>query len=163
MNDIATEAGSTAPSLYTYFDGKQQILDGMLDDFSQSMLATFATEPSRSGSPKQKLEFLLRRQLRLIDEQRSVALVFAAERARASARSDRAFVLYVRALERWLRENLTAGYFGRFSPADAAFFIEGIAYAAFLRWADKGGKSRLERRASDVVSLFLFGVLGQDS
>lgn len=160
MNEIAEAAGYTAASLYTYFDGKQQILDGMLDDFTERMLATFGEANPRSLTGEQKLELLMSRQLRLLDEQREAMLVFAAERARASARKARGLVLYARNLERWLRKNLPASTLGRRSAADAAFLIVGIGHAAFLRWASEGGSSKLENRAADIVHLFLYGVCG---
>lgn len=160
MNDIAEAAGFTAASLYTYFDGKQQILDGMLDDFTDRMLATFDETMPRSLNAEQKLEILLGRQLRLVDERREAMLVFAAERERASARKERGLVLYARMLERWLRKNIPASMLGRRSAEDAAFLIVGICNAAFLRWAGAGGAAKLERHAADIVQLLLYGLCG---
>lgn len=160
MNDIAEAAGFTAASLYTYFDGKQQILDAMLDDFTERMLATFSESGPRSLNGQQRLELLLTRQLRLVDEHREAMLVFAAERARASARKERGLVLYARTLQRWLRKNLTTATLGRHSAEDAAYLVVGISYAAFLRWAEAGGDVQLERRAPDIVHFFLYGICG---
>lgn len=160
MNEIAEAAGYTAASLYTYFDGKQQILDAMLDDFTERMLATFDEVTPRTLTGEQKLELLVSRQLRMIDERREAMLVFTAERARASARKERGLVLYARNLERWLRKHLPASTLGRRSAGDAAFLVVGIGYAAFVRWASEGASSKLESRAPDIVQLFLYGICG---
>lgn len=160
MNDIGDAAGFTAASLYTYFDGKQQILDALLDDFTERMLATFSETLPRSLTGEQRLELLLARQLRLVDERRETMLVFVAERARASERKERGLLLYARTLERWLKKNLTASTLGARSAEDAAFLMVGISHAAFLRWAGGGGDAQLERKAPDIVHLFLYGICG---
>lgn len=161
MSQIASAAGFTAASLYTYYRGKAEILEAMLEQFSAEMLETFDQSVPPSLGFEQKLELLLTSQLRLLDERRDMMLVFTTERARTSDGKERGIATYTRALERWLRRVGSKADIGNSRPGEAAFLVVGIAHAFFLRWAGSGAKTRLEKEASHVVDLFLHGVCGQ--
>lgn len=45
MDDIATEAGLTKPTLYNHFDNKEALFDAMMASQGDTMLLAFGTEP----------------------------------------------------------------------------------------------------------------------
>ena len=48
MQELAREAGYTAPSLYNYFPGKQQIFEALVDRLDAEFIAVF-DEPMPAG------------------------------------------------------------------------------------------------------------------
>ena len=81
IHDIAREAGYTAQTLYTYFKGKQEILDGLIALMDAQMMATFEDNAPPGMTFRQRLDLLLRRQSNFIDHWREAYIVFFAAKA----------------------------------------------------------------------------------
>jgi AcrR family transcriptional regulator len=188
MSDVAAEAGYTAPSLYTYFKSKEEILDDVLELLRTSVLQTFDQSLPPSLTFRQRLELLVQRQLELVDSERQLFLVFqqfqtlgAALPPRAAARCVQDFGAYMERLTRWLSESAGPGDLGPHTVEDAAYLLHGIGHSRFIRWmvsearsaaqAPSGGAviasistsptTRLSDDGPLIVDLFLHGIGGR--
>src|SRR5688572_14227560 len=146
MQDIAREAGYTAPSLYTYFKSKQEMYGALVDRLTDAFLATFEQPLPAGLALGHRLELLLRRQLELADRRRDEFAVFFALRAvdhlsRADAKSA-GFERFAARFARWLADNASAGELGGRDPEHLGFALAGIEYAFFRRWLRGGPRQR---------------------
>jgi AcrR family transcriptional regulator len=66
MSDIATEAGYTAASLYTYFPGKLEIFTAATEQFMSEVTASFGEAPERPCDTFEELADEIRRRIRTL-------------------------------------------------------------------------------------------------
>ena len=75
LRDIAKETGYTVGTLYSYFDGKEAILEGLIGEITSLALQTLR-EPMPGGlTLAQKMELLIQRQLKMAEEWRDAVFV----------------------------------------------------------------------------------------
>jgi AcrR family transcriptional regulator len=170
MQDIAREAGYTPPSLYAYFESKEQIFLELAALLSREFLAVFA-EPSSSRVPfRERLEQLLIRLYEKADRHRDAVSVFLMARLSGealigqdvSATSDigtdfssvQAFVV-------WLQKNAKRADLGGQRSEDLGVALAGLVHAFCIRWLAAGSKTGIAAEATRVTSLFLYGALGE--
>src|SRR5262245_33597861 len=85
MQEIAREAGYTAPSLYNYYPGKRQIFEALVDRLDEEFVGVFA-EPMPAGLHfEQRVELLVRRQLEVTRRRRGAFKIFLALQGGAGA------------------------------------------------------------------------------
>ncbi len=169
MHDIAKEAGYTVASLYAYFKGKQEIVEGLITFLAQGLLGPL-DNPSPPGLTfAQRVELVLRRQLEFAEDLRDGLLVFfafksdtgrPASRRRGKIRIPEAD-LYVRRLSDWIARTARPDEIGGRQPEDVAYVLKGVQHAVFLQWLHGGTKGRLSDRAAAIVDLFLHGIAGR--
>ena len=100
MQDLAREAGYTVPSLYAYFDGKQELYDAVWARLDEERAQVFDTiMPSRLRF-SQRVEFMLARQLELTERRRGAVEIRMASPQRHGKRRATHFDGMV---QRWAR------------------------------------------------------------
>lgn len=136
MQDIAAEAEYSAPSLYSYFKGKQDILDALLVQLREESSAMFATELPRGLNLEQKLTLLLRPLAEWTDRNRA-AFAFLSRREGLSLTPDtdeletpRAVTLFAD----WFARNVSRDELAGHDPETAAWLFWGLSHAFFCRW-----------------------------
>lgn len=160
LADLAEAAGYAPPSLYRYFESKEEIYRSLLDLLLEELAATFEEPVDRSLSLAARLEALLRSQARLASSRREVFSLLAPHRepdapgvpGKHPLTSFRDGVsLYERQLAAWLRRN--AGRRELRCPVeDAARVIAGIGSAFHHRPpADEREPDVLARLAVDLA------------
>jgi AcrR family transcriptional regulator len=159
MQGIAREAGFTAASLYTYFESKDAIFDGLREDMRGRVLATFEAPAPAGLSFAQSLELLLQRQLALVAERLDALRVFferppelAEERSMHAAVIDRLTHFLADAGRRELR----------LPPHDAALVLMGLVHGRVIAWVAGEEQPDSARLAARVIDVFLHGVARPD-
>ena len=165
MREIAREAGYTVPSLYAYFDGKQDIIEALLQQMGDQLTRTF-TDPMPAGLTfPQKLELLLQRQLEFGQEWREAFKVIFAAKVKKSlggmSRQPSFAGPYVDSLSRWLKEASRPEDLGGYEVDELAGMLQGILHATFDRWLRTRQPRRLADRASSIADLLLYGLRSQ--
>jgi AcrR family transcriptional regulator len=138
IHDIAKEAGYTAPSLYAYFKGKQEIVDALMAAIKAEFKGAFDAEIPPGLSFQQRLAFLFERfsevserwpeaRLLLFEFKRSGSARFKPHERRAARQG-----LDARLVD-WLRKNATCAkdLAGR-EPEEVAFIVRSLIIGAFL-------------------------------
>ncbi len=159
LAELADAAGFAAPSLYRYFESKEQIFRSLVELMVRELDATFE-EPVDRGRPlAARLEALLRAQARLAETFRSAFAVLhragADLPAVAELRSPRAGMDYYEArILEWLRRN-AARHELRHPTEVAACAFAGIAFAFHERAGD--AEPPQPERLRLIVELALHG------
>jgi AcrR family transcriptional regulator len=134
LAELAEAAGFAAPSLYRYFESKEEIFRSLVDLFVREMDATFL-EPVDASTPLSgRLEALLRAQARTAESFRRAFSVLDAAGPELAAvapqlRSPRAGLDYYESrLVRWLERNASREEL-RLPPKTVARAFAGVAFA----------------------------------
>jgi AcrR family transcriptional regulator len=167
MQEIAREAGYTVPSLYAYFNGKQEIIEALLQQMGEQLAMTF-TDPMPVGLTfPQKLELLLQRQLEFGQEWREAFKVIFAAKIKKNlggmSRQPSFAGPYVESLNRWLKEASRPEDLRDYEVDELADMLQGILHATFDRWLLTRQPRRLADRASSITHLLLYGLLSERS
>jgi AcrR family transcriptional regulator len=138
IHDIAKEAGYTAPSLYAYFKGKQEIIDALLAAVRDEFKGAFDAEISPGLSFRERLASLFERFSEIAGRWPEALVLVLEFKRSASARSKRQQRQAARqsmdaTLVEWLKRNSasTKDLAGR-QPEDIAFIIRSLILGAFL-------------------------------
>ena len=171
MQDIAAEVGFTAPALYAYFPGKEEIFSALRAMLIAELAATFLPPPPAGLSFRRRLAILLGRQLEWADRRRDVFLAFAAVRQRGEAlpRAPQGAparpalegpAAHLGAMARWMGEAIEGPDDLACNPDDAACVLYGICHGFFLRWLLSGPTTRLADDTERILDFFFRGVAG---
>src|SRR5258708_2400414 len=165
MREIAGEAGYTVPSLYAYFNGKQEIIEALLHQMGEQLTRTF-TDPMPGGLTfPQKLELLLQRQLEFGQEWREAfKVIFAAKvkKDHGGIPGQPSFAdPYLESLSCWLKQASRPEDLGGYEADELACMLQGILHATFHRWLRTRQPRRLADRAPSIADLLLYGVLSE--
>lgn len=162
LAELADAAGFAAPSLYRYFESKEEIFRSLVALFVGEMDATFEEPVDRSLPLARRLEALLRVQSRIAATFRSAFSVLDAAGPELAAavpqlRSPRAGIEYYESrLVVWLRRHADPGEL-RESPELAARAFAGIAFAFRPCPDDPRPEEPEPERIRRIVDLALHG------
>jgi AcrR family transcriptional regulator len=162
MHELAREAGYTAPSLYNYFAGKQQIFEALVDRLDAEFIAVFDEAEPDGGDFAGSVELLIRRQVDLVQRRRGAFKIFLAVQggagavpsARAARRHAEGFRTYMERFTGWMAK-AAVGTDLAASPEELAYALWGLSIAFQARGA---GSGEADTRA--MLGLFLRGALG---
>jgi AcrR family transcriptional regulator len=156
LAELAAAAGFAAPSLYRYFESKEQIFASLVELGTRELAATFAAPVDRDLPLAARLEALLAAQLRMVESRRTVFAVLRAGQesgAPGTPGLEAGLALYAELLAGWLRRNAVPREL-RLPPEVAARAFAGVAFAFNPPDEEPGGA----QRARLVVSLALEGI-----
>jgi len=162
MQKIAARAGYSAPSLYSYFAGKEAILKRLgVRLRNRARRLTAMTLPT-DLTLRQSLELLLRAQFRLAAEHRAdFSYLFSA--GTPSPLDDEELEAEAEMLQdlvHFIGEHGDAEELGGMDVEYAAFIVQTLAHAHFFRWLADGAEGDLEACAPSMLELFFHGALG---
>jgi TetR/AcrR family transcriptional regulator of autoinduction and epiphytic fitness len=163
MQELAREAGYTAPSLYNYFAGKQRIFEALVDRLDAEFIAVFDEATPEAGDFASRVELLIRRQVDLVQRRRGAFKIFLAVQggagaipsARAARRHAEGFRTYMERFTTWMRAASAGADLGGRSPEELAYALWGLSIAFQTRGAGSG-----EADTQAMLRLFLHGALG---
>jgi len=167
MSDIAAAAGYTTANLYTYFDSKRAIFDGLVERLLRELRDAFEDPLDPSAPFEDQLRARMRALFAWADRRRDgFLLLFMLQRDYLVAvahgeggQTQDGHALVVELFERWFRAASPPVLEG-LDPAEMAGAFYGVAVSFFFRWlADSQGGDLLDR-ADLVVDLFLRGAEG---
>lgn len=158
MADIAREAGYSAPSLYSYFDGKQEIFAALVELLTDESLAVF-DEPEPAGLGfRQRLELLIGRQLELAERRRDTYRLFFQVLLAGGQRPELPGPdAYIQRMVRWFRDAARREKLGPHGPDELALFLFGIQHGFFMHAVTGKKRGRLATRAPLVLDFFFHG------
>lgn len=169
MQEIAREAGYTAPSLYTYFEGKDSLMKQLFEGYIAELLDLFERPTPRGLNFVQSLELLVHSALELCERRRDVMVAFGNIQSISSGAIDleagtiegrRASALVIERFAQWLKATAKKGDLTGIDPLEAAHFMYGIIYAFVQRWDQESRAQKLTDLAPKVLDLFLYGIRG---
>lgn len=169
MQDIAREAGYTPPSLYAYFESKEQIFVELAALLSREFLGVFDEVMPSQLTFRERIELLLRRLFEKADRHKEAVTVFLMARlsgealvsqGMAPASGHDAKFSSLEAFVTWLRKNSKRGELGAHPAEELGVALAGLTQAFCIQWLADGASSPVAALASRVASIFLYGALG---
>lgn len=154
MQAIAREAGYTAASLYTYFKSKDEIIDALVRDIEQAVVALFEAPVPAGLTFPQRLELLLQRQLTLVAG-RSAVLRVALELP-CTPHQPEEHAMFIGPLARYLAAEGGADHLRR-PPEEAARLLFAMAQAMVFPWFSGSEQPDVPGTAARLTDLFLNG------
>jgi AcrR family transcriptional regulator len=165
IDDIARETGFAPSSLYRYFPSKQELHLALLDSVATEMLAPFHDPLLPTLKFKERLEWLLRRQLATIEQKRESFVVFASQRAaveRGDAESGAApkpaYERWILALEDVLEAGVNDGSLRALNARDMAYFVAGAINTLVFRWMRGKLPQPLQAHVPILLGMILRGL-----
>jgi len=160
--ELAEAAGFAAPSLYRYFESKEEIFRSLVDLLVGEFGATFEAPADRDLPLGARLAVLFDAQARLAHHHRNLlALLRLPDAAPALAEARErlgtphaGIAFYEERMRGWLRRNAARGEL-RVAPDAAARAIAGLAFA-YLACTEAGAPP--DGRARDLVDTVLHGI-----
>ncbi|MGK0358264.1 MAG: AcrR family transcriptional regulator [Bradymonadia bacterium] len=147
MNDIAREAEYSAPTIYSYFKKKRDILDSLMESTLAAMLAVF-DEPVLPGLDlRTRMTFLLRSISRMVDARMPAVITMFKLHTDGLSDDDgplpNAQATFLTRLTRWFAEHVQADE-ARYPPETLAWVLFGLFQGYelhwMMRWAPKDGQ-----------------------
>lgn len=165
VEDIAGEAGMSPSSLYRYFKGKEELYEAVVDHIANVVHAPFSDPLLPTLGFDQRLEWLIRRQLSIVEERREFFVTFAAERGSmewelagehnpAGERYDR----WVSAFRDLLEEGVADGSLRPMDTWNMAYLLSGALSATVFRWMRGRLPGALQDYVPTLVDMVLFGI-----
>jgi AcrR family transcriptional regulator len=164
IHDVAKEAGYTAPSLYAYFKGKQEIIEALITAIQGQFEAAFEAEIPAGLEFAERLGLLFGRlaevverwpetRLLLIEFKRSGQAALRARQRRTARRNMDA------KLTEWLKRNVTSPKeLGGRAPDEIVFILQSLITGCVLPAIRKGSDPR--ERFALALHVFLHGIGG---
>lgn len=169
MAAIAKEAGYTAPTLYTYFKGKADIFHELVDLVLRTIAEVYEEHEPAGMTFEQKLELLILRQFKVIDDLSDAFAFFLTLPARgetgpADARKRKRQQTDLLSLRQqmiqWLSTNLQDSEFVDLNVNLVEVFISGTMQGFVSRWAEGDRSEHLSKKISIVIPLVIGGLEG---
>ncbi|GAB4527624.1 MAG: hypothetical protein Tsb0020_45060 [Haliangiales bacterium] len=163
MQEIAEAAGYSAPSLYSYFKGKQTIIDELVTTIIGEAEALFDVTFPSGLTLRQKLELLLRHHNAWAEDHRDVFL-FLVQRPPPVVQDGRTHAdvtaTLVGRMAAWLEANDDADELSGHSIDFLAHMLWGMRKMLFLRWVRSDNDGALNDSLSEMLDFFFYGVAG---
>jgi AcrR family transcriptional regulator len=159
LAELAAAAGFAAPSLYRYFQSKDEIFRSIVELVRHEIGATFEAPVDRAAPLAARLEALLAAQYLLVESRRDAFAVLrdpvaaTVVRMRDLGSLHPGFAFYEERLVEWLRQNASSAEL-RHPPEVAARAFAGVLFAFHPRDGESCGAERHRL----VVQLALEGI-----
>jgi AcrR family transcriptional regulator len=163
LADLAEAAGYAPPSLYRYFESKEEIFSSLIELLKRELFGTFELPVDRDRPLPARLETLLRAQFELMRERRELFAVLLANRPpvgpeRSTVQDLRAgLALYEARLAEWLRRHV-ARHELRCPVELVARTLAGVSHAFHSCHMRGRDDTPVAEQARLVVDLALHGV-----
>ncbi len=163
LADLAEAAGYAPPSLYRYFESKEEIFSSLIQLLKRELFATFELPVDRDLPLAARLEALLRAQFALMRDRREVFAVLLASRPAADPGEPpmpdlrAGMALYESHIAGWLRRHVARREL-RCPVELAARALTGLSHAFHSCHVGGHRESTVAEQARQVVELALHGV-----
>lgn len=152
-------------SLYRYFDGKEAVYRALVEEIARVLDAPF-TDPLLSSLPfGKRLEWVIRRQLSIVEARREFFITFSADRASmdwelASTEdlTGDAYNRWVEAFTALLEQGVAAGELRSINTSNAAYLLSGALSATVFRWIRGQLPGDLQEYVPVMLEMILQGI-----
>jgi AcrR family transcriptional regulator len=142
VEDVAREAGYSASSLYTYFKGKDSLYESLLVEVAAEFEAVKREPILPSLAYRERFEWVIRRQLEIVEKNRDFFVVFASQRGGIELVQDTGadeltrtnYLGWVEFMAGFIQQGMDEGHVRAGDARDFAYFVIGSINAAIFRW-----------------------------
>lgn len=163
MREVAEQAGVADGTLYLYFEGKEDLLVSILEEYADAFLIRARRDLEASDDPRDRLRCVVERHLASLENDRPLAQVFQIE-----LRHTRRFLrqvakgkvaAYLQLLQEIIADGQARGVFRSDVPAEvAARTVFGALDELVTAWVLAARPRRLAPQAGPLLRLILQGL-----
>lgn len=161
VEDVTGHLDLTKAAFYYYVENKEELLFQISTQTLALADASIAAIERSSSTPDRKLAHMVDSFVRLVAERPAFFTVYFQEKGHLGTDHLKAVTRIERkiaaALERVLREGMTAGAFRAADPAVAAFGILGMCFWVY-KWFRPAGRASVDQVSATFQALALAGV-----
>ncbi len=158
MAAIAKAAGYSAPSLYSYFEGKRAMFDALADGIVEDLEELLARKLPDGLGLAVRLELVLRNELRWVEEHRAALIALTQRVPDGGPKVKRSPDFVQLSIDRYVQ--VLEEHTDEFEATchEAAYLLWGIIQGAFQQWIRESPGESLEEAAPLIVKRFLAAV-----
>jgi len=163
VRDIADAAGMLSGSLYYHFESKEAMVDALMSRFQDHIWSRYDAVMSSEGSPRQKVEGVVRASLEAIDQYNAEVKIFQNEGALLANQERFAYMSdkskrFRSMLTSQLRAGVEQGEFRADLNVELAFrFIRDSVWPV-VAWFRPGGDLRIEEVMDEYLTMVFDGI-----
>ncbi len=169
IDDIAREAGISPSSLYRYFSGKEELYRALLDNISEVVLAPFSDPLLPTLEFEPRMEWLVRRQLSIVEDHREFFVTFASERASTDwelagekSHAGEGYTRWVAGFRELLEQGVADGSLRPLDTWNVAYLVSGALSATIFRWIGGRLPVDLQDYVPILLDMILAGIRAKD-
>jgi len=166
VQDIAARAGYTAASLYTYFGGKADIFNGLVDLVLADVEAVFALPAPPGTDFASRLDSLARSLFEVAERHHHAVIYFLQLQEQGGFRPGRprhTIPDVLARVEAWFAANARPRDLPNLTTREASVHFWSISSGMVRIWAREDGAGSLVAQAPQLVGFFLHGARGTPS
>lgn len=160
LDEIARQAGYTAPALYRYFQSKEDLFAAAMGTVTGKILEIFDEPVPDSVNFRDRLQWFVARMFRLADEHRSYFKVFARHLEPLDETRQEIAKLYAefgRRITTLMELGIAEGALQAADVGELGAAFMGLLDGVARRWFNVPDAGPLANRAEAVVELFFHG------
>ncbi len=160
IGELAKEVGVVPSAIYRHFQGKDDVLDSVLELISKNLLANVAAVREATSDPLERLHALLRRHVELVRHQSGIPRVLFSEQIFAGnperrRRVHHIFQEYLQAIAGMISEGQRTGEIrADLHPGTVALMFLGLVQPAVILWLMSNGSFDVARHVERAWHLF---------
>lgn len=160
IGELAQQVGVVPSAIYRHYQGKDKVLDSVLELISRNLLANVAAVREAASDPLERLHALLKRHVQLVRHQAGIPRVLFSEQIFAghTVRRRRVHQIlqdYLREIARIISEGQRTGDIHvNLQPDTVALMFLGLVQPAVILWLMSNGSFDVARHVEQAWQLF---------
>ncbi|MGA8571764.1 MAG: TetR/AcrR family transcriptional regulator [Desulfobaccales bacterium] len=167
MEEIAASAGVAKGTVYLYFPGKDQLVQSLISQVGQNILADIEAVVSGSGAPLTKVQEVAAVLLDYLMRERDLFPVYARDLLRGGRGADQGYWLHMQELEdrfvtlvnRLFAVGIESGQFIRANPRLLTFMLRGLVRAVGYYQLTEGQEKAVKEALPVLLTLLSSGLI----
>ena len=169
MDEIATAAGVAKGTLYLYFQGKDELIQALISQVGENILADIETVVAVPGTPSKKIQQVASLLLDYLMRERALFPAYARDLLRGGRGTPKNYWQRLQEMEeefvtmvtRLFAEGIDSGQFIPTDPRLLTFLLRGMVRAVGYYKMVEGGKDAVKEALPVLLTLLSSGLMGQ--
>jgi AcrR family transcriptional regulator len=169
MDEIATAAGVAKGTLYLYFQGKDELIQALISQVGENILADIETVVAVPGTPSKKIQQVASLLLDYLMRERALFPAYARDLLRGGRGTPKNYWQRLQEMEeefvtmvtRLFAEGIDSGQFIPTDPRLLTFLLRGMVRAVGYYQMVEGGKDAVKEALPVLLTLLSSGLMGQ--
>ena len=169
MDEIATAAGVAKGTLYLYFQGKDELIQALISQVGENILADIETVVAVPGTPSKKIQQVASLLLDYLMRERALFPAYARDLLRGGRGTPKNYWQRLQEMEeefvtmvtRLFAEGIDSGQFIPTDPRLLTFLLRGMVRAVGYYQMVEGGKDAVKEALPVLLTLLSSVLMGQ--
>jgi AcrR family transcriptional regulator len=169
MEEVAAAAGVAKGTIYLYFKGKEDLIQALISQVGENILADIEAVVEASGSPPEKIQQVASLLLDYLMRERALFPAYARDLLRGGREAAKGYWLHLQEMEekfvslvtRLFASGIDAGQFIQADPRLLTFLLRGMVRAVGYYQMSAGKEAVVKEAMPVLLTLLSSGVIRQ--